>query len=590
MGFFDSPFLRGTSLTHTQLYSQFPDPFQDYANLVQPRDCENVLKWAQYLWGRLDTWRAAGKRVVRYFLTDIVISGGDEGEKRKVKKFLKNTLHVMEVLALIGDDFMAYGNSFTTLYLPFRRFLVCPKCKTEYPSWRLDYKFSDLKFHASCDACKYMGEMEHVDRRSLDEQKICIIRWNPHNIRIRLHPLSGDAEYIVRIPEELKRGIRDGDKFYLESTPWEVILAVHQDRDLKLNPGVLYHMKEPTLAGFSESARGWGIPSILFNFSQAYRIQTLRRYDEALCMDFIVPWRIFCPKAIPTEGDPMKDVRLGDFNYHIMEMIHQHRQDPTAWHAVPFPLDYQAIGGEARNLVPTEITNQAIDELLNSCGYPAEMYRGTLQVQAAPTALRLFQQTWTHLVALFNDWLDWLLEQLSIHMEWDRMEAHLQPVTLADDLEKRHLQMQLAAGGMISRSTALATLGLDFYEEMKKMIDDQLVEIREQERVQKSEMKRRDIEARLQGMGIEGPAAPATLGTSGIGMTPQQILEDAEALAQQLFAIPDYRTRRQYLQNLKNSNNMLYHLVKGKYEQMQQDARSQGGAMIQQQAAGMPRI
>jgi len=582
MDFITSPFLNGNDSSHAQQYGQFPDPFLDYASIIKPSQIKDVLRWAEFLWGQLGIWRMAGRRVIRYFLTTYELSGGSEGERTRYKEFLDGTLKVMSLLALIGDDFFAYGNSFSTLYVPFRRFLRCTtkNCGLERLSSRVDYTFKDLKFTAYCPSCKKITTHTHHDRRSLEQEKLRIIRWNPHDIKIHYHPLSQYAEYVWNIPADLSTKIKEGNKFYIETTPWEVIKTVHsEDRSFKFHDSIIYHMKEPTLAGIQN--RGWGIPSVLYNFSQAYRVQILKRYDEALAMDYIVPFRCVTPKAgTGREEDPMKDVRLGEFSHHIMNMLREHRLDPTTWHSIPFPIEYQALGGEGKALAPTEQINQATDELLNESGYPAEMYKGTIQAQAAPTALRLFQQTWTHLVAFNNDWLDWLLSTIAINLNWERVTGRMQDVTMADDIENRNLQMQLAAGGMIARGTALSTIGLKYMDEVKKTMEEERETARLQEKMQKEEMERQEAQARMSGMG-------PSLGMSSGPATPQNQLDQATQIAQQLYAMQDERARGQYITNIKHQSPALHALVTAKLDDIRQEAAAQGGAMIQQQSGVM---
>lgn len=572
-------FLGQGGTSYSQLYSQFPDPFYDYSSNIQPKDMKDVLKWAEYLWSRLGAWRMCSKRVVRYFLTDLNLTDGGEDELDKYKDFLTHTLKLMEALALLGDDFFAYGNSFSSLYIPFRRFLICPKCYLQRPISKVKYTFHDLSFTSICPKCSYKGEFLHVDRRSMDQEKFKMIRWSPHDIRLRYHMLSGQTDYVWDIPTDFSEQVDKGIPFYVENTHWEVLKAVHKDESFKFNDGFIYHMKEPTLAGVQN--RGWGIPSILYNFSQAYRIQILKRHDEALCMDYIVPFRVFSPASGSSqEADPMMDMNMGDFSYKVQEMLAEHRRDPTSWHSIPFDINYQAIGGEATNLVPVDLMNQAIDELLNESGYPAEMYKGTIQVQAAPTALRLFQQTWTHLVAFNNDFIDWLLETIAISLNWERIRGKLQPVTLADDLEKRQLQLQLAAGQLISKSTALAPLGIKYPEEIEKIIQEDQQAARAQEKAQMEEQERQQAMSTMMGQDA------ASMGGGMGGATPQDVQGDAQQMAQQLFGM-DPTTRRRYITNLKHQDPNMHALVTAALDDMRQQAGSEGIAMAQQQAGGM---
>jgi hypothetical protein len=110
--------------------------------------------------------------------------------------------------------------------------------------------------------------------------------------------------------------------------------------------------------------------------------------------------------------------------------------------------------------------------MLNAAGVPAELYKGTITMQAMPAALRLFQQTWPHLVAAYNGWIRWLVDGVSKALNWEPVSAQMQPVTLADDVENKQILLQLAAGNKVSMHKALAPLGIDPDEDIKTIFEE----------------------------------------------------------------------------------------------------------------------
>ncbi len=592
----------------------FPDPFLDYSGMYMPRNLRSMLRWCELLWGNNGTYRMALQRVVSYFLTKVEMLEVTDSVKRKYEEFLNDTLKVMSQLRMVGLDFMFYGNSFTSMYVPFRRYLRCNNCKFERPIEKMTYTFQNFKFYAACPKCKYRGEHDVADRRSMEQDKMRVIRWSPHQIQLLFHPLSHDCQYLYRIPEDLKRMVREGKPFYLEHTPWEMIEAIRDDHLFKFNDDIVFHLKEDTLAGLQN--RGWGIPLALSNFKQGFYIQTLKRYNEALALDYIVPWRVISPdRPSGPSGrvDPLLHANMGDFTSRIRGMVAEHRRDPLAMHSLPFPINYQTLGGEGTQLAPHELLTIGIDELLNSCGVPAELYKGTLQLQAMPGALRLFEATWPHLVAGFNNWLNWMLETAAMTFNWERARARLTPVTRADDMEARMIRLQLSAANKISDSTALAPFGIeDIRAEIKKMFDDQRIYAEEskkfqQEQEQAEEMQRRlsETAAMRQGMmpggggGMPGGmpsmgmapgmGAGGGMGAPGGGMggsvTPGDILDQANQIAQQLIAMPE-GSRRGQLNQLRQTDETLHAVVKQKLQTIRSQARSVGQQQVLQQAVG----
>jgi hypothetical protein len=603
--------------------SAFPDPFFDYASTQMPRNLYDVMRWCEYYWITNGLYRTACQRIVRYFLTKIELEDEDAGddERRKYDEFLEKQMKIVDILANIGDDFMCYGNSYTSIHIPFRRYLRCPKCKNEYSLKWVSYKFQDWEFHANCPKCSYQGKFERVDRRSVEQDRIKVIRWSPHEIRLLYHPISHDTTYYWIPPADFKREIRRGNPFYIETTPWEIIEAVKKNEWFKFNPGVIYHVKEDTVAGIRNN--GWGIPRIMANFKQAWYVQVLKRYNEAIGLDYIIPFRVITPGKGSGSGevDPLLHTNLGQFLGRVMGMIQKHRRDPAQWNALPFPIDYQALGAEGKDLAPSELIVAGIDELLNSMGFPAELFKGSIEVQAAPMALRLFERTWTHLVSALNGWINWFFEQVTAVLNWEEISGRLQPVTLAEDMERKQILLQLASSQQVSKQTAYAPFGVDWPEEVRRMFEEEKYYQDQSKRFQKEQSEAQTMEEtfetaeaqqQMQGAGMPGampgvmpgaeqgaaqgamPAqggAPMQAGAmptgapGGAGTTPDDMMAQAEQIAMQMLGMP-YEARKSELLNLKKSDETLHALVIQKMKDIRQKGQQQGGFQAVQQMVG----
>ena len=603
--------------------SAFPDPYLDYASTQMPRSLYDVFRWAEYVWLTYDTYRMAAQRVVRYFLTSVELTDASDDEKQKYEEFLNGQLKIMDVLAQCGDDYMAYGNSIVSLRVPFRRYLRCPKCRIEQPIDRINYDWTDWKFHGRCPSpkCTYSGEFQRIDRRSVEQDKLRIKRWSPHEIKLLYHPVSDETIYYWDIPPWFRGEITKGTKFYLEDTPWEIIEAIRDKNLFRFHPGVLHHMAEHTLVGVR--CFGWGIPRIMGSFKQAWYLQVLKRYNEAIALDYIVPFRVLTPApGTSREADPILHMNLPRFQSQVLAMFRQHRRDPASIHALPFPVQMQMLGADGKSLAPIELIDKGTDELLNGQGFPAELYRGTLQVQAMPTALRLFERTWVHMVTSMNELLLWLCDKVSDLMNWENMKARLQPVTYADDLERKQIQLQLAAGQQISRQTAWAPFNINFREEIKRLFEEEQYAQDQMAKFQEAQAQKQQLQGvmtqgamgsvpgMMPGAMMPGGAPPGAMPPGGappgamppggapVGgipagaapmsagqVTPEDLMMQAEQIAQQMLSMP-YEMRRSELLKIKKSNETLHALVVSKMEQIRQQARTQGGYQMLQQTLG----
>ena len=549
--------------------------------LINNMLCHNC----EYLYLSMGTYRSASRKVVRYFLTEILLDGESEDERDKMKDLLDNQLHLLTELAQIGDDYSTYGNVFVSVYFPFERFLICPKCKIEMHIDRLDFTYKSMEgaFMSKCHKCGYRGAMTCDDRRSPDKSRIKIIRWNPKQMHLKHHPVSGRTVYYWDIPPRFTERIVAGDQFYVKDTPMSILKCLTQEGQKKsggqplyeFRHDSIYHFKESTLAGLP--VVGWGIPPIMPNFKLAYYIQVLRRYDEAIAMDFIVPFRILHPTVGATpQADAVLSSNLAEFRGHMLRMVSERRRDPTNVQVAPFPIGYQMIGGEAKSIAPKESIKFAVEELLNALGYPAELYMGTLNLQSAPVALRLFEKTWGSMVDGYNDMTSWIVQRICRNYMLGEMDAKLRSVTLADDLERKALQMQAAAGMDISKTTAYAPFGIQYMDEQKKIIA-------EQTKIQKlqGDAQAEQQAQQLQGSGTEG--GQGQQGGQPPGESPSDIYTQGQELAKNmLFSMPD-TLRRSELIKLKSQNPTLHALVIQFMGEMRQGAATQGQSSVLEQ-------
>lgn len=558
---------------------KYPNPFFDIASEYVPSDINQIYELCEFLMTTMAPFRAVTGRVVRYFLTEIVVEGEEDKDRERYEDFLKDKIKLITTLGEIGDDFICYGNVYLSLFLPFDRMLRCSECRTEYHCDAIPYKFKKGAFTGRCPKCGQDVTFSHVDRRSPDLDRVKLIRWNPKRIKVRVHPVSGRTEYYLEMDAQMCQKIKDGNPFYLNDTPWSMIETALRPSDnlFKFKEGSLFHLAAGSLAGLP--IRGLGIPPMLPNFKLAYYIQLLRRYDEAITLDYVVPFRVLFPNAPNATGqDALSLMNMGTFVAQMQRMVENHRKQMTDVQVAPFSIGYQMLGGEAKSLSPKDNIQMALDELFTSMGYPAELYKGTLSLQAAPVALRLFEKEWSHLVTGYDNIIAWVMKLVGRYFRWsDKVEAHLRPVTLADDMERRALLVQAAAGQDISKQTAYRQVGVDYMEEQKRLVQEQ----QEIQKLQQQAMEEQSAQ-QLDGSGGENAGPNAV-----VGATPGDVYEQAGALAQQLLTQTPESMRRSELIKIKHSNPTLHALVIQRMDEMRNQAALQGRDMVlQQQAQG----
>ena len=616
---------------------RFPDPFCDIASLSMPESIQTALRWTEYVMNANGPYRQAIDRVVSYFVTDIEIYDIGENttgreEKEKFQVFLEDTLSIKNVLHTIGLDYMSYGNSFTSLLVPFRRYLSCKSCGLEMPldkvynSEQCAFKWHDFQFHATCPKCKRTGEWRHIDRRSGDTDSMHVKRWSPHEIDILWDPYTDECSYVWKIPQDYRALIKQGHLHHLERASWEVIQAIKNEQNLMFDKGVIYHLKEDALAGMRN--RGWGISRVLTNFRQAWYYQILHRYNEAIALDYVIPFRVITPAprgGDAQSADPVHTINLSNFTARVQSMLRARRTDPARWNVLPFPVNYQALGGDASQLAPKDLLDQGLETLLKCIGMPVELFNGTLSFQAAPAALRLFEANWSHLPHNMNRFLNDLASHVAKVMSWEPVGAKLVRVTHADDLNRQMAKLQLMQGQMISKTTGLKSVGIDYEDETKRMLEEERIYAEEQERMQKQmeqSQQMKDLSQSAEMVGGVGQAGASATGmpadpggapvpaaggapmgpgqpsavdhflmqrqnSGNIPRTPEDLQQQAQLIANQLLSMPETQKDSELI-NLKRGDATMHALVTSIIDDIRQQARSQGGAMVMAQQYGQP--
>ena len=604
----------------------FPSPFLDMASLAMPEDIRTALKWCEYIFQANGTYRQAMERVISYFLTDVDVTAlstqsqlGDD-EKEKWSSFLTESIDILGAVQQIDRDRICYGNGFVSIIVPFRRYLVCPGCGILFPlrevynNSKFRFRFEGYKFKAKCPGCKRDGDWIVKDEPENTPDKLSLKRWSPHEIEILHDPMTDDTDYLWKIPEDYKKLVRAGRLYHLERVSTPVLEAIQHNQLFRFGPGIVYHMKEPTIAGVED--RGWGISRLITNFRQVWYVQVLHRYNEAIALDYVIPFRLITPAsrggATGASSDPLLSTNMGDFMGNVQGMIRRRRQDPAGWNTLPFPVEYQALGGEAQALAPRDLLDQGMETLLNSAGVPVDLYRGSLQLQSAPVAMRLFEASWHHLVHDNNAFLRWLVQRVSELLSWEAVTAKHKRVTHSDDMQRQMAMLQLMMGQTVSQTTGLKAMGIDWKNETRLMGEEARYMQESQAEIQE-EMDTvafgQQI-ARGQGGGQGDPGQPMPPGGmppggmppdagGGVPMgpvnsmvqndmmpqTPEDMLSQAQQLAQQLLGLPESQKDSE-LRALKQKNEVLHSLVRAQMDNIRSQARSQGGAMLMSQEFG----
>lgn len=596
----------------------WPDPFMDYASLAMPTSMAQVLRWAEFIFLSHGTYREATRRLVTYFITDLEIEAENDDNQQRWKEYLEETLDYRSFLNICGMDLKCYGNSFVSVLPVYIRYLACPNCgQIERPFQRIyddpqfRFRWANYKFCADCPICKHSGAWRVVDRPAGEHVGFRLKRWNPHDIDIRTSHWSGSKEYIWKIPDFYRKQVRDGLPHVLAEVPLSVINTIKNGNNFMFSKGFIHHMAEDALAGVNDE--GWGITQVLTNFKQAWYCQVLHRYNEAIALDYVIPFRLLTPA--PGDKSTGADVLLGQdggYMQAVAMMFRRRMMDPAAVHSLPFPVQYQSLGGDAKALAPSELLNQGTETLLNNIGIPAELFRGSLTIQAMPTALRLMEASHAAIPRAFNSLLRFIVQQSSTMLRWPDVKVRLRRVSHADDANRTMSWLQLMMSGLVSKTSGFRSVGLDFKSEVRQIMADQAFEAEEQAKLQENMDHLAQAKQLSQPQGQPGqpgqpgdPNAQQPQGQSGqpgqpgadpgiLGMlpqgpnvkiSPQEQLSIADSMSSKLLGEPESQKDSDLIK-LKQVNPNLHAIVSEMMEDKRNKAKTQGGAQVMQQAFG----
>jgi hypothetical protein len=315
----------------------------------------------------------------------------------------------------------------------------------------------------------------------------------------------------------------------------------------------------------------------------------LRKIDEAVGLDYMLPFRMFHPVPSAQASDPMNYMLLNRWGAEIKNVINKRRTDPFAMHALPFPVSYQEFGAQGKNLAPKDLVEYHNGVLLDSMGYPAELFRGSLQIQQVPTAVRLFENSFHFIHQGFDRIVKWVSGRICDYIGQQRLETSLQLPRLADDLERQRVYMQLAAGAEIPRSIAYGPFGIKDPVEAAKQRAQEDIEIQKEQQKLQTDFQRQQqlgsmdsILAQQQASDGAMGSAPAGAPTSGGSeMNPLDIQNKAAELAQQWLQLP-VGERQKQMAAVRTSNPNLHAMAKQKMEEMRSQAESQGREALSQ--------
>jgi hypothetical protein len=435
-----------------------------------PPTVKELFRWCQYFFYKDPMIGAVVTKIAEYPVTNFVYNADQKHVRDEWKELLEDTLNMKPFLIEIGLDYFCYGNAFISINLPFVRWLQCPhkKCgkmsKLSDPA--VEYQFRNYEFQMQCKSCHTNVVAKIIDRPVRDRTGINFVRWDPKNIDINYNPITGRSKYRYRIPNKIRKAIQQGNREILTDIPEVFLLALKKKRDIALSEQNLFHFKRPTLA---EADMGWGKPLIIHSMGRMFYLYVLRRAQEAIAMQRIMPLEFIFPQANAAQ-DPYTHVNLSSWQGTVQDEIRKWRVDPNYISVVSVPLGFERLGGDGRALLlgpEIEVTNK---EITGGMGVPVEFVFGGLSWSGSSVSLRTLENHFLLYRRLLLRFVNWAKNRIRLYLSLPDVDLGFTEFKMADDIQRKQIVIQLNAANKISDHTMLTELGFD-YDDEQAMIE-----------------------------------------------------------------------------------------------------------------------
>jgi hypothetical protein len=297
----------------------------DIAHTWLPTSVKSLLWLCRYYFMSNPLVNATCFKLAEYPITDIIVDHDSPEVVRRWTSFLQDTLQIRPFQVECGLDYHALGNCATSISYPFKKYLTCSTCQYTERADKLreNYRIISYEFRLTCPKCGNTGTADATDYYYRDAAKIKLMRWNVEDIDIKYNDITGECTYYYTVPKHIQNDIMVGRKSIVETTPQRFLQALQKKKGI-IFTGNFFHFRRPTLA---HRDRGWGTPLLLPVLKDVFYLQIMKKAQEAILLEHVIPLRVLFPQAGSGSSDPYSSVHLGKWKEHIAQEIARWRLD-----------------------------------------------------------------------------------------------------------------------------------------------------------------------------------------------------------------------------------------------------------------------
>jgi hypothetical protein len=450
----------------------YPSPFFDVASNYLPKTIKETFNWCLYYQQTNPIINAVTSKLATYPITDLVFESENPGLVKTLKDIFESKFNIRTFLVETNLDRYTYGNSFTSVAFPIKKMLKCKACGQEVSAKKTSYIWKNYTFQLECKSCGHTGSAEVRDEPIKSAGLIKLIRWNPNHINIRTNEVTGSTTYYYNIPGPLKNSITLGKPDIVEELPQAFIDAVKNKKAIKFQRGKIFHSKRPGASRDPQDS-GWGTPLILPVLKDVFFLQILRKSQEAVAMEHIVPMRVLFPQITTDGSNPYQHINLKDWQSEVLGQIQKWRKDTNHIPVMPVPIGQQAIGGQGRALLLHQEIRIYSEQIIAGMGVPTGFFYGEAQYSGASVNLRALENEFLGNRDDMLKLVHFIADQVYAFLALPKSGLSFKPFKMADDLQRASFDLSLVQANMLSSKTFMQSRNYDYSGEQTNIVSEQ---------------------------------------------------------------------------------------------------------------------
>lgn len=448
----------------------YPHPWFDIATTYMPQSIQSLFKQLREFFLLNGFFHTVIHKLAEYPITDLIFDG-DVKQAAQWKSLFEEKLQYRRFQIEVGLDYYCYGNALVSVRYPLVKWLHCTSCKTGYiaSNHRDRWSFRGYKFHLNCPKCGFEGEAQEVDLSKKTPEAVRLIRWDPEMVQIRWNPLTRERTYYIHVPGQLKADVMMGRKDIVEEMPRAYLDACQKNEMVMIPADEIYHLARPTISGFDP---GWGCPLLLPVLKEAFQLQIMRKSNETVLLEHLVPLRVFYPQPASGTSDPFATVPLPIWKEAMAKEIQRWRWDPNYIPILPLPVGQQSLGGDGKALMIQPEMQAAIENMIVQMGVPKEFVFGGAQWSGSNVSLRTVENMFLGYILMQLDLVKFVQQKIALVCDWPIVPAKFKPFRMADDIQRKQWLTGLVGQDFISQTSFLEEADFDAKREAERRIDE----------------------------------------------------------------------------------------------------------------------